>query len=1155
MSIRNKILFPLLLCICMGSSCFAEISMVWPPNNFISPSFKVTFSWNAQLNFTSYRLRIAHDPGFTVILKDIVVNATSADVTFSNSSDSVYWQVSVVSTHSYYLVSPVYKLNFINPSQNPNLLLWLSADSNVSILPDSTIDSWNNIIPNGLNAVQVTPASRPKLVSNIPDLNNHRAVRFDGVDDFLQINSGGNVGNTYMMINWRGGGISFPNYEGILTRQNASINANVFFTVGAGTPLVRNGIGGYYDNNVYMNNAPSFNFFPLNLYRVLSGRRASSSIDNVPNFTIGRDPDGGASRSWNGDIPELIISKAGSSQSESDSMHAYLFNKYAPPVSLGKDIITGTSFSDTLRLFAENRFLSYLWSTGAITNSTVVLTGGTYTIKTKDIFGFDTQDDIEVYPYRRLKNNTVAFCEGDSLVIDLGITSPFTFSWSTGSTSNKITVKTSGRYTVRIRDRKGQEIIDTLNVVVDLPQLSILPDVSGILHVCKNEKLFLNTATFIDSIHWSTGSTSNFIILTTPGTYTVYARTAPGCVISKTFNVVISGEAPIADFILPKGCQSSPTLFIDSSIAQGTGSVITNWKWTFGDDSTQFITNPAHAYTNLGNYHVGLKITTNQGCSDSISKTITVNKKPVPLFSNTIACAGNPTIFIDGSIANSTAVTHWTWDFSGLGTITDIQNPSFRFPSAGTYNVRLTATNSNSCFDTATHQIAVSPSPIADFLADSVCGRTPVSFKFTASAVPPSTLTTHTWDFGDGTQESVIVNAQHQYLNPGEYIVQLVVRSSDQCIDTVSKAIRVFDFPVVDFITSQTQCTGKEIQFTDISYTPDSTAITKWHWFFSGQATDTIQNPKYIFNTEGNYTIQLTASNAVGCTGTKLRSIAVSAPPSPKFTFSPQNGLPPLNVSYFNQSSANGNYIWDYGDGSSPVVGYNPPQHTYTVKGTYPIKLTATDFKGCTDSLVQYILVDKAYLDGVLATISITPDGAFYQVRITILNNSNIEIRSLGLSLQLNGGSTIRENWTGSLLPGRSVDYIFTGEIKLGTNSVPVICATIDNINDNSPEDRTDNNSSCKELSVGRFDVLTVYPNPAFDNINFGIMLPQAGRVHIDLINYLGQEMYSVDYDGVKGYNNLPMPTMELNSAVYIAEITFSGETIRKKFMRKDLKK
>jgi hypothetical protein len=158
------------------------------------------------------------------------------------------------------------------------------------------------------------------------------------------------------------------------------------------------------------------------------------------------------------------------------------------------------------------------------------------------------------------------------------------------------------------------------------------------------------------------------------------------------------------------------------------------------------------------------------------------------------------------------------------------------------------------------------------------------------------------------------------------------------------------------------------------------------------------------------------------------------------------------------------------------------------------------------------------------------------------------------LGLQLGGGAVIRETWTGSLLPGETVVYTFTGEIKLAeTNQIPVVCASIENINNNSPEDRTDNNSTCKATKVGSFDILTIFPNPADANINFGVMLPRSGDVTIRFINYLGQILYNQDFSGAVGYNNFSMTTLPLASGVYVAEVYYDGNVIRQKFMRKSI--
>ncbi|MFN8263661.1 MAG: PKD domain-containing protein [Chitinophagales bacterium] len=1147
---KNNILTILITC-CIINLFAGGIKLVSPINEFKSPTFQVKFEWNPVVGQSSYKLLIAEDEGFTNILQDINVNNTSTIVSFNALSDSVYWKV-ISNNANGFIKSDIYKLGFINPSQNSNIFLWLAADSNLVLNPDSTISAWNNIIPNGINAVQTNSLSQPQLKNNNISINGQASVFFDGTNDLMKINSGGTVGSAYVVCNWDGAA-TFPSFNGLITKQSISTfdDYMIIGDVGKSRILDNN----YFSRNGFLsiNNTLTFSIIPnQNYFKLISGRRITS-LKNFLNFNIGKEPDFIDSY-WKGNISEIIISTS-YEKSEEDSINTYLLNKYAPPITI-KDTIIGTSFCTPISFSAPNNYVEYLWSNGANTLSANLTPDRKYSITTKDVFGFSSTTSFNVFPYRRLNNATVYLCQGDTLKLDLQTPIGFTALWNTGANTTQINITQTGQYTVKVTDANNCFVYDTINVIIDNPALSPTPNIANNLTLCEGEKLFLTTPTAFDSIHWSTGANTNFITVTSPGAYSVYGITSSGCVINKNFNVTIAGKAPTAQFAVAPACQNAALAFTDSSKVPA-GNTIQSWNWTFSNNSTSSVQNPSTTFSNLGTQTASLKIKTNVGCTDSIAKTFVVNRNPTPSFYNLLSCEGMPTIFADQTIANAAAVTDWSWNFGGLGISNGMQNPGFSFPAAGNYLVTLKATNSNGCSDTISRQVAVNSSPNANFSFDSVCGKTPVNLKFLATVQAPSVIPDinwGSWDFGDGTIETAIRNPQHIYNEPGTYDVKLVVKSSNQCLDTVVKQIKVFDFPVVDFTISPTQCVGKSIQFTDISATPDGTPISKWNWYFSGLATDTIQHPKYTFNSQGNYTIQLTAQNTVGCSNTKLRSIAVSSPPIPKFTFSPQNGLPPLNVNYVNQSATNGNYLWNYGDGGPFIAGYNPPPHVYTAIGTYPIKLVATDFRGCTDTLTKFILVDRAYLDGVMASISLIPtSGDFYKVQVSIINNSNVEITALGLSLQLGGGAEIRENWTGSLLPGQTTVYLFNGELRAGDNSIPVVCASIDNVNNNATENRTDNNTTCKEIKVGGFDILTIFPNPAYDNnINFGVMLPAAGKVNIRFVDVLGQQMYQHDFDGVKGYNQFAMPIGMLNATVYVAEVSFDGEVVRKKFMRKN---
>lgn len=68
-------------------------------------------------------------------------------------------------------------------------------------------------------------------------------------------------------------------------------------------------------------------------------------------------------------------------------------------------------------------------------------------------------------------------------------------------------------------------------------------------------------------------------------------------------------------------------------------------------------------------------------------------------------CPGQVINFTDASSAQNT-ITGWSWDFDGLGT-SILQNPSFSFANAGSYDVTLTVTDNTGCTNSATIAVGV----------------------------------------------------------------------------------------------------------------------------------------------------------------------------------------------------------------------------------------------------------------------------------------------------------------------------------------------------------------------------------------------------------------------------------------------------------------
>jgi len=79
--------------------------------------------------------------------------------------------------------------------------------------------------------------------------------------------------------------------------------------------------------------------------------------------------------------------------------------------------------------------------------------------------------------------------------------------------------------------------------------------------------------------------------------------------------------------------------------------------------------------------------------------------------------------------------------------------------------------------------------------------------------------------------------------------------------------------PVANFSANVTSgCAPLTVQFTDLS-----TNATGWNWNFGDGTNSTLQNPMHTYSTAGNYTVNLTVSNANG-TNSKLATINVSSP-------------------------------------------------------------------------------------------------------------------------------------------------------------------------------------------------------------------------------------------------------------------------------------
>ena len=92
------------------------------------------------------------------------------------------------------------------------------------------------------------------------------------------------------------------------------------------------------------------------------------------------------------------------------------------------------------------------------------------------------------------------------------------------------------------------------------------------------------------------------------------------------------------------------------------------------------------------------------------------------------------------------------------------------------------------------------------------------------------------------------------------------------------------------------------------------------------------------------YTTGNTCSVSLDFTGSTF-----TMAPSSIFTVTPDSSCTSINAAFTNSSIAATSQTWSFGDGTTSAAA-TPPNHSYTVPGTYLVSLTTTSASGCQDS-------------------------------------------------------------------------------------------------------------------------------------------------------------------------------------------------------------
>lgn len=467
------------------------------------------------------------------------------------------------------------------------------------------------------------------------------------------------------------------------------------------------------------------------------------------------------------------------------------------------------------------------------------------------------------------------------------------------------------------------------------------------------------------------------------GSYTaqLIVTSALGCKDTIAHTLFVNGSFPVADFSVANAANlcanDSVRISNTSTVFPGTITKVEIY-WDNAGQPAVFETDQdpypgkqySHLYANFQapltkQYIIRFRAYSGGVCVNDKIQTITVNAAPKVQFNAIPNTCLNVTAF-QITQATETGGVPGTFVFSGPGvSSTGMFNPVSVGP--GVYNIKYTYTSNFGCVDSAIKQIRVLEPPVANFgFSIPSCETKLITFT-DSSASAVGTLTTWTWNFGDGTAPVIRNSAApftHVFTNAGTYQVSLVVTTSDGCFSNVKqREVIIWPQPVASFRFTDTACIpNARISFTNTSSIANGTEnsfVYLWNFGEPGSGTantSTARNPVHTYSSVGPFTVNLRVTSGAGCIhDTSIVVNTIHPQPKAAFVFDKPSVCIGDDVVMNDQSDYKDGvanlWNWDFGDNQSS--GLQNPSHTYGAIGLYNVTMYVVNSFGCHSDTVS----------------------------------------------------------------------------------------------------------------------------------------------------------------------------------------------------------
>lgn len=427
------------------------------------------------------------------------------------------------------------------------------------------------------------------------------------------------------------------------------------------------------------------------------------------------------------------------------------------PMILG-DLILCEDEVSTLSL--DQTYETYLWSDNTTNPTLDVSDETTISVTVTDAEGCVGTTSVmldEVIPTVDIAGD-LDFCFGETTTLSV----PDNFSsyaWSTGGTSNQITVSGNDTIEVVVTDANGCTATD----MVELTEFTLPPvAITGRLSFCPAGGTELTATEGYVSYEWSNTETTSTIFLNQQGAYEVTVTDANGCENTASVNVIEDAE-------LDPVIEGTPSFCEGLSTEISVEDIYETYSWSNTASTNGITVSEPGAYT--------VTVADEFGCMGTATIDVAALPLPEPSIAGTLDyCIGDSTTLNGGN-----GYASYQWSVAG-------EDEQFLVANApGNYS--LTVTDDNGCIGSTVATVVENALPVT-----AIQGEAGYCPGLTTILTAEPGFAAYSWSTG-GSGTSIEVGTEETF--------SLSVTDANGCVG-------VADLPVVEYVTADPQISGPQ---------------------------------------------------------------------------------------------------------------------------------------------------------------------------------------------------------------------------------------------------------------------------------------------------------------------------------------------------------